>query len=97
MRPLTVITGILLGSCLSIALSLALVVIVFLVLGDDYPRLQFEFRALILSMLIFFVMTIISAGSFYTLLTHHRWRHYAQVLLWAGVAATTWYYLPAAQ
>lgn len=95
MRPLTVITGILLGSCLSIALSLALVVIVFLVLGDDYPRLQFEFRALVLSMLIFFVMTIISAASFYTLLIHHRWRHAAQVLLWLGVAATTWYYLPA--
>ena len=95
MRPLTVITGILLGSCLSIALSLALVVIVFLLLGDDYPRLQFEFRALVESMLIFLVMTVIAAGSFYTLLTDHRWRYLAQVLLWAGIAATTWYYLPA--
>ncbi|MDX1508373.1 MAG: hypothetical protein R3358_08840 [Woeseiaceae bacterium] len=94
MRPLTVITGIVLGSCLSIALSLALVLIVFLVLGDDYPRLQFEFRALLQSLLIFFGMTIISAGSFYTLLVHHRWRHLAQALLWTGLAVTTWYYLP---
>ena len=71
MRPLTMITGILLGSCLAISVSLALVLIVFLVLGDDYPRLQHEFRPLLMSLVIFLVMTIISAGSFYSLLIRH--------------------------
>jgi hypothetical protein len=49
MRPLTMITGILLGSCLAIFVSLAMVLIVFLVLGDDHPRLQHEFRPLLIS------------------------------------------------
>ena len=94
MRPLTVITGIILGSCLAITVSLAAVLIVFLILGDDYPRIQHEFDFLVSSVLIFFVMTIISAGSFYTLVINHRLRFVAQGLMWAGLAATTWYYLP---
>ncbi len=88
------ITGILLGSCLAISVSLALVLIVFLVLGDDYPRLQHEFRPLLISMIIFLGMTIISAGSFYSLLTRHRARLVAQALMWLGFAATAWYYWP---
>ena len=94
MRPLTMITGILLGSCLAISVSLALVLVVFLVLGDDYPRLQHEFRPLLISMIIFLGMTIISAGSFYSLLIRHPWRFLAQGLMWLGLAATVSYYWP---
>ena len=94
MRPLTVITGILLGSSLAITISLAAVLIVFLILGDDYPRIQHEFESLVASVFIFFGMTTISAGSFYSLLINHRARFWAQLLMWAGLAATTWYYLP---
>ena len=94
MRPLTVITGILLGSSLAITVSLAAVLIVFLILGDDYPRIQHEFESLVASVFIFFGMTTISAGSFYSLLINHRARFWAQLLMWAGLAATTWYYLP---
>lgn len=94
MRPLTMITGILLGSCLSISVSLILVLVVFLVLGDEYPRLQHEFRPLVVSTTIFLGMTMISAASFYSLLVGHRWRYLAQGLMWLGLAATTWYYWP---
>jgi hypothetical protein len=94
MRPLTVITGILLGSCLAITVSLGAVLLVFLILGDDYPRVQHEFGSLVASASIFFTMTIISAVSFYALLINHRARLWGQLLLWMGVAATTWYYLP---
>ncbi len=94
MRPLTVITGILLGSCASIAISLAMVLIVFLVLGDEYPRLQSEFRPLLRSMLLFFGMTAITAWSFYCLIKMPRWLYWSQGLMWSGVAATVWYYLP---
>ena len=94
MRPLTMLTGILLGTCLSIWVSLLLVLIVFLVLGDEYPRLQHEFRPLLASMIIFLGMTIVSAGSFYSLLIDHRARFVAQALMWLGFAATTWYYWP---
>ncbi len=94
MRPLTVITGILLGSCLAITISLAAVVVIFLFLGDDYPRVKHEFESLIASVSIFLGMTIICGGSFYTLVINHRARLVAQALMWAGLAATTWYYLP---
>ncbi len=94
MRPLTVITGILLGSCLAITVSLAAVLVIFLFLGDDYPRVQHEFDSLVASVGIFVVMTIICGASFYSLVINHATRYWAQLLMWAGVAATTWYYLP---
>ena len=94
MRPLTVITGIVLGSCVSITVSLGAVLFIFLVLGEDYPRLDSEFGALINSLLIFSAMTVISGLSFYSLLIRHRWRGTAQILMWLGVAATGTYYWP---
>ena len=94
MRPLTMITGILFGSCAAITISLALVLIVFLLLGDEHPRLQHEFRPLVSSLLIFLGMTAISAASFYSLLIGHRARFVAQGLLWLGLLGTGWYYWP---
>ena len=94
MRPLTVITGIMLGSSLSIAFSLAAVLIIFAILGDDYPRLEHEFEPLLASFSLFSVMTAISATSFYGLLKHRPWRWYAQIGMWAGFAVTGWYYWP---
>lgn len=88
------ITGILLGSCAAITISLALVLVVFLWLGDDYPRLEHEFRPLLSSMLIFLGMTAISAASFYSLLIGHRARYAAQALMWLGLLGTAWYYWP---
>lgn len=94
MRPLTVITGILLGSCLSITVSLAAVLLVFLILGDDYPRLEGEFRPLSHSMLVFLGMTIISALSFYSLLIDHKYRYFAQAIMWLMLLTTGWYFWP---
>jgi len=94
MRPLTVITGILLGSSLAITVSLAAVLVVFLILGDDYPRIQHEFDSLVSSIFIFFGMTTISALSFHALLINHPLRFWAQALMWAGVVATIFYFLP---
>lgn len=94
MRPLMVINGILLGSCLSIAVSLAMVLIVFVIIGDDYPRVQHEFKPLLISLFIFLGMTTISAASFYALLTGHGKRRSLQALMWLGLAATGWYYWP---
>lgn len=92
MRPLTVVTLIILGSCFAIAISLAAVLIVMLVLGDDYPRLQTEYGAALKSFGLFAVMTVISASSFYSLLKNHRARYWAQGALWLGLMLTGWYY-----
>jgi len=94
MRPLTVITGILLGSCLSIAFSLAAVLVMFLVLGDDYPRLDQEYGPLLTSLAIFTAMTAITAVSFYAIAKHHKARWAAQVAMWLGLAGVVLYYWP---
>ncbi len=94
MRPLTVVTGILLGSCLSIAVSLAAVLFIFVLLDDEFPRLSYEFRDLATSFFIFMGMTAISALSFYWMLIGHPKRKIAQWLLWTGLMATVFYYWP---
>lgn len=94
MRPLTVITGIVLGSCASITVSLMAVLIIFLVLGDEHPRLSAEFPAMRASLALFTAMTAVSGVSFYALVIRHKWRVPAQVLMWAGVVGTGWYYWP---
>ncbi len=94
MGPLTAINGILLGSFLSIAFSLAAVVLMFLVVGRGEPQLEHEFPSLVSSLLIFSLMTAISALSFYMLIRRHRARWLSQAVLWAGVAVTGYYYWP---
>jgi hypothetical protein len=94
MRPLTVITGILFGSCVAITISLSAVLLIFLILGDEHPRVRDEFMPLVSSVCIFLGMTVVCGASFYTLLVNHVARYWAQALMWVGLAATTWYYLP---
>jgi len=94
MRPLSVVTLIVLGSCFAITFSLTAVIIVILVLGDEYPRLQSEFEPVLRSMFVFLGMTAISAVSFYTLAKNHSLRHWAQAAMWLGLVATGYYFWP---
>ena len=94
MRPLTAVNLIILGSCFAIAFSLAAVLIVVVVLGDEYPRLQSEFDPLLQSFLLFLVMTAISAASFYSLIKEHRLWLWGQGAMWLGLLATGWFYWP---
>lgn len=94
MRPLTVINGILLGSSFSISFSLAAVMTIFLILGDDYPRLNHEIQPLFGSFVIFTAMTAISGLSFYALLKDHVARWPLQAAMWACLVATGMYYWP---
>lgn len=94
MRPLTVITGILLGSSFSIAFSLAGVLLIFFILGDENPRLQHEFGPLFNSFAIFSAMTAICGMSFYALTKVHAGRFYWQAVMWLGIAAVALHYWP---
>lgn len=94
MRPLSAVTLIVLGSCFAITFSLTAVIIVVLVLGDEYPRLQSEFEPVLRSMLVFLGMTAISALSFYTLAKNHAMRYWAQAAMWFGLFATGYYFWP---
>lgn len=94
MRPLTAVTLIILGSCFAITFSLTAVIIVVLVLGDEYPRLQHEFEPLLKSLFVFLGMTTIAAASFYTLVKNHAARYWAQAAMWAGLFGVGLYYWP---
>lgn len=94
MHPITVVTGILLGSALSITVSLSAVMLIYLILGDEYPRLAHEFSALIESTLIFLALTIISGLSFYSLLKRLGGRWWLQAAQWMALAGATYYYWP---
>jgi len=94
MRPLSAVTLIILGSSFAITFSLTAVIIVVLVLGDEYPRLQREFDPLLRSALIFFVMTLISAASFYSLAKNHKLRYWLQAAMWLGLLGIGLYYWP---
>lgn len=94
MRPLSVVTLIILGSSFAITFSLAAVVLVVLILGDEYPRLQREFDPLIRSLVLFLGMTAISAASFYTLLKNHASRYWLNAAMWAALVGVGYYYWP---
>ncbi len=94
MRPIAAITLIILGSCVAITISLAAVVIIVLVLGDEYPRLQREFEPLRESLALFVGMTAISALSFYGIIKNHSLRYLGQGAMWLGVLLTGWFYWP---
>ena len=94
MRPLTVITGIMLGSSFSIAFSLAGVMCIFLILGDEHPRLSHEIGPLFNSFMIFTVMTLICAMSFYTLIKDHVARWPANAVMWVCLIIVGFYYWP---
>jgi hypothetical protein len=70
------------------------VLLVYIILGDEYPRVQHEFGPLVASLLVFFFMTTLSAASFYALLTKHKTVLLLQIAMWVGLAATTFYFLP---
>ena len=94
MRPLSAVTLIILGSSFAITFSLTAVIIVVLVLGDEYPRLQREFDPLVQSALLFFGMTLICAASFYSLAKNHRLRYWLQAAMWLGLLGIGLYYWP---
>lgn len=94
MQPLTVITGILLGTSAAIAAGLTVVLLIFFILADDHPRLAVEFVPLRASAAIFLVLTMVCAASFVGLVRRTRWRWLAQTAMWLGLAATVMYYLP---
>ncbi len=94
MRPIAAVTLIILGSCFAIMISLAAVITIVLILGDEYPRLQREFNALLESLGIFVGMTAISGLSFYGLIKNHSLRYLGQGVMWLGVLVTGWFYWP---
>lgn len=94
MQPLTIVTGILLGSCVAITLGLAVVLFLYLIVGADQPSIQREFGPLGASLALFTGMTVLAAAAFYGTLKEKAWKWPALLALLTGVVLTGFYYWP---
>lgn len=95
MSPLAVLTGIVMGSAVTITLGLAMVLAVFLILASDYARPALELRHLARDMALFLTLALVSAGAFWSELNRRRWKWHAQAGMWLVVLALGLYYWPA--
>jgi hypothetical protein len=92
-RPLTVLTGIVLGSAAAATFSLVATLVVFGFLLDDHPQFRSEMPMLAVYTLAFLVMTVLAAVSFIGLVKDRPWWHWAQGALWGVLAAFLTAYL----
>ncbi|MEM7610192.1 MAG: hypothetical protein AAF270_00735 [Pseudomonadota bacterium] len=95
MRPLTIITGVVLGSAASITLGLAVAILMFVLIGLDEPRVRDELESVLNSVGLFAVLTVLSAASFIGLIKEQSWRWYAQAGMWIGFVLIAAYHWPA--
>ena len=93
MRPLTVITGIVLGSAAATTFGLAATLVVFLVLSGEHPQFRGELPLLAVYLAVFVGLTAVAAGSFIGLARQRPWRYWAQAGLWGllGVLALVYW------
>lgn len=93
MRPLTVITGIILGSAAATTFGLAATLVVFLVLSREHPQFRSELPLLALYLAIFIALTAVAGVSFIGLARQRPWRRWAQAGLWLtlGVLALVYW------
>jgi hypothetical protein len=94
MRPSVALLGFVLGSAAAISFSLAGVAIVFTVLRSEYPRLDAELPALLGSLALFAVLTIVAGAAFYGQIRRALWRWLAHTVLFIGLAFAAWFYWP---
>lgn len=94
MRPLTVLTGIVLGSSAATTFGLGATLIVFLVLSNETPQFREELPLLAGYLAIFVGLTAMAGISFIGLARDRPWRHWAQAAMWgslAGLIALYWW------
>ncbi len=96
MRPLTVLIGIVMGSAASITFGLMAVSIVFgiLALRGPHPDQTRELPQLLMSLLVFAVLTAASAGSFVGQAKERSWRGWAHAGTVFCLAAVVMFYWP---
>lgn len=94
MRPFAVLLGIVTGSTVSIAIGLALTLIVFALLPEHSERIGDEFAPLLRSFTTMLLVATVAAVSFLAELRRRRWRHVAHAALLAMLCAVVWLYWP---
>jgi hypothetical protein len=94
MKPLGFLTGVVLGSSASIALVLAMVIVVFAFSAAGRAEIGHEFPAMLAAAGLFGALAGVAGAAFVGLARNRRWRWAAQAAMWIGIAAVGWYYWP---
>jgi hypothetical protein len=89
------LTGVVLGSAVSISAVLAMVLVMFLLVSSDHPSLIQEYAPLVRAIVLFGLLAAVAAAAFIGLQRRRRWRWLAQGAMWATLAAIAWSYWPA--
>lgn len=94
MRPLAMLLGIVMGSTVSIAIGLALTLVVFALLPEHKERIAEEYGPLWRSFLVVLLLAAIAVASFVGELRQSPWRRYAHGLLVALLVGGLWLIWP---
>jgi hypothetical protein len=94
MGPLGFLTGVVLGSAVSIALVLAMVVVIFALSPGAGPAIGTEYPRLLVTAGLFAVLAALAGAAFAGLQRKRPWRWYAQAAMWLALALLGWYYWP---
>jgi hypothetical protein len=82
MRPLTVLTGIVLGSSAATSFGLAATLVVFMVLADEHPQFRTELPLLAAYLAIFLGLTALAGISFVGLARERPWLCLLAAVYW---------------
>lgn len=87
MRPLTVLTGIVLGSSAATTFGLATTLVVFAILRDEHPQFRSELPLLAVYLVVFVGLTALAGLGFVGLARERPWWRWAQAAMWTALAA----------
>ena len=94
MHPLAMLTGIVLGSAVSISVALTLTLVVFLLLPEYAPRIGEEFPPLLRALAGSALLALLAAAAFLGEVKQRPWRRIAQAALWGVLAVGAWWMWP---
>lgn len=94
MRPLTVLNGIIFGSCVSIFIGIAVTWLLFQLLAPENPSLQLELETLGVYALLFLGLVLVSGVAFLGQLLRKSWRWWAEAALLVAGSLAVFYLLP---
>jgi Na+/citrate or Na+/malate symporter len=94
MNPLAVLTGIVLGSAVSITVALTLTLVVFLLLPEFAPRIGEEFPPLLRALGGSALLAALAGAAFLGEVKRLPWRRAAHFVLWALLAAGAFWVWP---
>lgn len=94
MGPLGFLTGVVLGSAASIALVLAMVLVIFALSSGSQAAVGAEYPGLMATAGLFAALAGVAGAAFAGLQRQRPWRWYAQAIMWLMLAMIGWHYWP---